>query len=41
MNSFEELINLLKNPYDDYDDKQLLINPPRENEDIKNTFCGT
>ena len=41
MNSFEELMDLLKNPYDDYDDKQHLITPPKENEDIKNTFCGT
>ena len=41
MNSFEELMDLLKNPYDDYDNKQHLITPPKENEDIKNTFCGT
>ena len=41
MNPFEELMDLLKNPYDDYDDKQHLITPPKENEDIKNTFCGT
>ena len=38
---FEELISLLKNPYDDYYNKQYFVDPPKENEDIKNTFCGT
>ena len=38
---FEELISLLENPYDDYYNKQYFVDPPKENEDIKNTFCGT
>ena len=36
-----ELINLLERPYDEYSDREFYTNPPKENEDIKNTFCGT
>ena len=32
---------LLENPYNEYYGKENYINPPKDNEDIKNTFCGT
>ena len=37
----DELVYLLEKPYDDYSSKENYINPPKKNEDIKNTFCGT
>ena len=36
-----ELISMLKEPYNDYEEKHIFLKPPKENEDIKNTFCGT
>ena len=37
----DELVYLLEKPYDDCSNKENYINPPKKNEDIKNTFCGT
>ena len=37
----DEFMCLLENPYNEYYGKENYINPPKDNEDIKNTFCGT
>ena len=37
----DELVFLLEKPFNDYVHKENYISAPKENEDIKNTFCGT
>ena len=37
----DELISMLKKPFNDYEENHKFLMPPKENEDIKNTFCGT